>query len=492
MSAEETALADENTLLGAIIDDMQRKLSDHQQLESEVNELRAQLKQTEDALLDMHAEDKQLRERASHLDAALQPERKLRLALQHRVKCQAAEADATERVLADELATLERQWLAETDEGYASSLKIAAEEAIAGMHEAQAECKWLHEQLQAALKADATGGDGSGSAALRMQLASSLAPACSPAAAALPAGSSSSIRSSREAHGLDAATSARPAVDGTAALVAVDPLQAGAGGSNAHALRTAYVRAVQRCHELQLHSARSAESDANLRPELLRCRERIVELQHEADDLRTQLRRAAASRSECGGGGYGGGHGGGHGGENASPRGVCMTPPSPAEPVAPPPTSALAPPQFSQGSRGGPDAPRTGGSGGRGSTAHSSSGGARGSTACSTSYRAPPPVTPREASAASARAEAAALRTELARANAHIGALERALERRESEHRNDLDALERAEREAAASHRTLMSERSWVQSLDEMRLDDLSTIMQLEMRLQQWQTRFER
>ena len=63
---------------------------------------------------------------------------------------------------------------------------------IAGMHEAQAECKWLHEQLQAALKADATGGDGSGSAALRMQLASSLAPACSPAAAALPAGSSSS------------------------------------------------------------------------------------------------------------------------------------------------------------------------------------------------------------------------------------------------------------------------------------------------------------
>ena len=181
----------------------------------------------------MHAEDKHCAREASHLDAALQPERKLRLALQHRVKCQAAEADATERVLADELATLERQWLAETDEGYASSLKIAAEEAIAGMHEAQAECKWLHEQLQAALKADATGGDGSGSAALRMQLASSLAPACSPAAAALPAGSSSSIRSSREAHGLDAATSARPAVDGTAALVAVDPLQAGAGGSNA-------------------------------------------------------------------------------------------------------------------------------------------------------------------------------------------------------------------------------------------------------------------
>ena len=114
-----------------------------------------------------------------------------------------------------------------------------------------------------------------------------------------------------------------------------------------------------------------------------------------------------------------------------------------------------------------------------------------GSTACSTSPSASTSDA-EEASAASARAEVAALRTELARANAHIGALERALERRESEHRNDLDALERAEREAAASHRTLMSERSWVQSLDEMRLDDLSTIMQLEMRLQQWQTCFER
>ena len=52
------------------------------------------------------------------------------------------------------------------------------------------------------------------------------------------------------------------------------------------------------------------------------------------------------------------------------------------------------------------------------------------------------------------------------------------MERREVEHQADLDALYAAQREAEGTHRTLMSERAWLQSLDEMRLDDLSTIMQ--------------
>ena len=52
------------------------------------------------------------------------------------------------------------------------------------------------------------------------------------------------------------------------------------------AMRTAYVRAVQRCHELQLHSARTAEAEAALRPELARACERIAALQGEVNALR--------------------------------------------------------------------------------------------------------------------------------------------------------------------------------------------------------------
>ena len=95
-------------------------------------------------------------------------------------------------------------------------------------------------------------------------------------------------------------------------------------------------------------------------------------------------------------------------------------------------------------------------------------------------------------SADSAAAEATACaRAELSRVHAQLGTVERALQRRETEHRSDLEALCAAQRDAEDAHRTLMSERAWVASLDEMRLDDLSTIMSLEMRLQQWQARFE-
>lgn len=50
----------------------------------------------------------------------------------------------------------------------------------------------------------------------------------------------------------------------------------------------------------------------------------------------------------------------------------------------------------------------------------------------------------------------------------------------------DLEALVCAQRDAADSARVLSSERAWVRSLDQMRLDDLTTITQLEKRLHQW------
>ena len=52
-------------------------------------------------------------------------------------------------------------------------------------------------------------------------------------------------------------------------------------------------------------------------------------------------------------------------------------------------------------------------------------------------------------------AEAAALRTELSRARAYMSDLERALERRQADHHSDLEALCAAQRDAAASLRTL-------------------------------------
>ena len=82
------------------------------------------------------------------------------------------------------------------------------------------------------------------------------------------------------------------------------------------------------------------------------------------------------------------------------------------------------------------------------------------------------------------------MRAELGRSQAQVAALERALERRQAEHQADLAALTAAQREATETHRVLQSERAWVKSLDEMRLDDLRTIQQLELRLQQWQERF--
>ena len=149
MASSQTSLAAENALLGSIVDDLQRKL---EASDVELNSLRAQLKSTEDALLDVHEEGKQMQSRVGELEAALLSERKLRAALQQRLQRLIAGSDATEQVLSAELFEMEQLWCTEVESGQGSQLRRAAQEAIEGMREAQAECNWLHEQLQLTLK----------------------------------------------------------------------------------------------------------------------------------------------------------------------------------------------------------------------------------------------------------------------------------------------------------------------------------------------------
>ncbi|KOO25224.1 hypothetical protein Ctob_010996, partial [Chrysochromulina tobinii] len=147
MPATTSSLLEENALLGSIIDDLRKQGGGQQDLEQK-------LRATEDALLDMHAECKATR---SELRAEQDALRKARAALdegrrgmamlQGRLRVEAAAHRVTQCVLIAEVARLERQWVGALDRGYASRLREAAETAVRGMHDAQAECRFLHEQL---------------------------------------------------------------------------------------------------------------------------------------------------------------------------------------------------------------------------------------------------------------------------------------------------------------------------------------------------------
>ena len=429
--------ATENALLGALVDDLQRQLAERPAAK-DMHALHEKLQQTEDALLDTHEECRQLRHRLNECDAALEPERRLRMALEQRVGQLTAAAEVSQRVLVGEVSHLEQMYAAEANHGYAAQLRNAAGTAVRGMHEAQAECTWLHEQLQTVLQEAALGGGGNKEgAALRQRLAS---------AAAVKRKDLLDRTESKEGMLVPRACAADPhAIDGTA---------------SASALRIAYVRAVQRCHELQMDAARIAESDTGLRPELLRCRERIAALQFEVDGLRRQARLTTEGHMP---------ETAAEGKRESRDDTICLTPPSPTdEPAAPPPAQ--------------PATARTSGVSGRSGRP----------TPASHRPLHSHKASPQPSSAGTAAmAEAAKLRVELSRANAKVGDLQRAMERREADHRADLQALYACQREAEGAHRTLMSERAWIQSLDEMRLDDLSTIANLELRLQQWQARFD-
>ena len=442
-SAELSAALAENALLGRLIDELQK-----QQPKESDSAMTKKMRETEDALLDMHQECQLMRTALREKDAALVATQRDRAQLQQAVRMQAA----TEAVLVAEIAGAEAAFDDEKRRSHAFSQ--GGEEAIRGMRIAEKECRWLHEQMQTA-----TGG-------------------------------SSSAR--------------------------------GGGAGSMPAMRTAYVRAVQRCHELQLHSARTAEAEAALRPELARACERIAALQGEVNALRVaqaaRTTRAPAVAIEA-------------------PSSAKAAPPAPAAttsssttpsglatlqpghsrlnatPAAASEGGFVSPPLrthelgFNRPIRSGgaswcgsvkmvaeadaPPPPRStrSGPGNSGSAGRMSLGGA--GTPGSAGTGQPVRDSPRcghggAPSASGAVSETAALRGELSRAHAQIGELERLLERRQVEHQSDLEALGTAQREAAASQRTLLSERAWVAELDEMRIDDIATIQTLETRLEQW------
>ena len=228
------ALLDENRLLGTIIDDLKQQRQPGAPVVPPATTADL-LRATEDALLDAHAENKVLRNALESEREAVRRMRGMLEGADHRLRAcafQQRQHLATEQVLVSEVALIEReQWLGDTDRAYVMRLRQAADDAVHGMEDAQAECRWLHGQLQKVLReARGPGGSALGSS-LRAELSD-----------ARPVTSSGST-------------------DGN--------------DDHVDAMRAPYVRAVQRCHELQLHVARVAEEGDRLRPLLLGATERV-------------------------------------------------------------------------------------------------------------------------------------------------------------------------------------------------------------------------
>ncbi|KAL3902656.1 MAG: hypothetical protein SGPRY_011979 [Prymnesium sp.] len=244
MSSSERLL-EENRLLGAIIE-----------------ELRAQLRQTEDALLQTHAEAERWRE---------EKEQRAREAREwqkewQREKEKEAERGADERERFGESrisfttrpgrgeAVVERVLLGELSslEGEGGSLRsqadrwrVAAVEAGEAMREAQAECGLLHSQLQRLIAEDAPSSPAC-RAALKQQLRAELAGRRS---------------------------------------------EAGFGG----AAGEAYLGAVGRCHDLQRYVTQLASLDSKVRPQLIKAEERVASLLRENAGLHARLSGGAAA-----------------------------------------------------------------------------------------------------------------------------------------------------------------------------------------------------
>ena len=248
--------------------------------------LQACLRQTEDALLDMHEECKVAKAALQIERDALRQTHQSSLVLQQHVRNQTRERAACERVLLLEVATLEREWEREMREGHSARLHAAAGEAVRGMHEAQAECRWLHDQLQAVLRdadesggARGVGGGGVGVGGGVGRGGDGVGTGCAGRGASRgDHGTRSVALALREATGGGGG-------GGGGAGAATDADEGGTAS-----MRADFVRAVQRCHELQNHVAAVAEHDASVRPRLLRAHERIVAQQLEIDKLREALR----------------------------------------------------------------------------------------------------------------------------------------------------------------------------------------------------------
>ena len=452
------SLQAENELLAAIIEDLHKpRGKDHDS---------SLLRQTEDALLDMHAENKATRnalaaesEQLHVTCAALDESKRSTFELQQRLRQQSLQHVATERALILELDHIERQWACSTEASYIAQLREAADTAVRGMHEAQAECKWLHGQLQAVLGEGGDGEEGDEDGGAR-------------------GGTHSQERGGRRS---------------TLHL----HLDAPAGSDSADAMRTAYVRAVQRCHELQVHAARLSDEGERMRPQLVRALERVASLQAEVDALRSGV-PPSSSRALLGGA------------TDSSLLGLDLNAdddgPSPAGAGYGGATLAAAAPLFTE-LPSPPLAKSTPLPPSRHARAQPGSSGAARAEYSVRGLGGAPHRPSSAAAAAMAAATAAAgarwsgsrngrpamsgegtLRAACARLQAQVHELEHELRRRRAEHQADLDALCAAQKDAGESARILRSEREWVAALDQMRVADLKTIQTLEDRLKQWAT----
>jgi len=195
----------------------------------------ATLRQTEDALLDMHQECRlsrqTLRRQAEQMretEVAAEADRRQADALRKDLACSMARTEATETLFAVELRKIERELPVRDVEAslrwQVARLRDVSADAVAGMEEARAECEWLDEQLRRAIQ--------------------------------LPCGAHELIaHDSRGGHAESASALLVRAVGGhrgqAALLLARDD-------SALEAARADFGRAIQRCHSVQVRRGRRA------------------------------------------------------------------------------------------------------------------------------------------------------------------------------------------------------------------------------------------
>jgi len=477
----------ENLLLGAIVDDLRSRCVSQ---EAAVAAAAASppkppqaLRETEDALLDMHQECKLARQALRRQTEVLQrtqaqlTDARRAAARQHEAAAaKLAQCGAAEHALMLEIAALEREVTggpSSLERARTAELERTARDAVQGMQAAQRECRWLHEQLCACVQqqqqADALSATAV-SGALRAEMMS-----------ATPGTSGRALLSEPQpAHGGDGGGGGGGGGGGSL-LAAVGSSGGGGGheGAAMHAMRSGYVKAVERCHELHRHVAMLAEQDGRLRPQLAQALERVATTQQQIDEL--QRENALLRRSGGGGGGDGGGMGvgmgdGGGGGRSGGwGASVAASPHAALRQTAADVAHAVRSGALASGAGAGIGADDGGGGvfgggGGGGGGAVGAGGGGGGGGG----------------GGASLMLECCALRAALATAEAQLLAAEKQLARRQAEHSADQLAMVEAQRAAADAVRALQAESEWVRALDEMRLHDMHSIQQLEAQLHQW------
>ena len=471
----------ENLLLGAIVDDLRsRCVSQEAAAAAAATASPAKppqaLRETEDALLDMHQECKLARQALRRQTEVLQrtqaqlTDARRAAARQHEASAtKLAQNSAAEHALVLEIAALERELAggpSSLERARAAELERTARDAVQGMQAAQRECRWLHEQLCACVQQQADApASAAVSGALRAEMAS-----------ATPGTNGRALPSETQpAHG---GADGGGGGGGSASFVAASSSAGGHEGAAMHAMRSGYVKAVERCHELHRHVAMLSEQDGRLRPQLAQALERVATMQQQIDELQREnalLRRGGGGAGDSGGPGGGtSGNGGGSGGWGAS---VAASPHAALRQTANDVAHAVRTGALASGAGAGIGAEvglggGCGGCGGAGSGSGSVVGAGGGGGG----------------GEASLMLECCALRAALATAEAQLLAAEKQLARKQAEHSADQHAMVEAQRAAADAVRALQAESEWVRALDEMRLQDMHAIQQLEAQLHQWST----